>query len=235
VLDPGHGGHDTGAVGAQGLTEKDVVLDLGLRLASLLRERVGVRVLLTRTTDVFVPLADRTAFANRAGADLLVSLHVNGAGKRDAVGFETFFFSREPSDSDARASAQRENLTIQSPGAGRTQDAMLRAMLADMAVTRDMKESSNLAEALLSALDGRLAVQNRGVRSGPFYVLARAAMPAVLVESAFITNPSEERQLRKEAYRQRLAEALCEGLAGYKAHYERRLGLGVTTAPAAGS
>jgi N-acetylmuramoyl-L-alanine amidase len=234
VLDPGHGGHDTGAIGPNGLLEKDVVLDLARRLAGLLRDRLGVRALLTRTEDVFVPLPDRTAFANAAKADFLISLHVNGAGKRGAEGFETFFFSREPSDSDARASAQRENLPLESSGPGSSQDALLRATLADMAVTRDMKESSTLAEEVLAALDALLPVQNRGVRSGPFYVLATAAMPAVLVESAFITNPGEERKLRTEAYRSRLTEALYDGIARYKTRYERRLGR-LATPPGTGS
>jgi N-acetylmuramoyl-L-alanine amidase len=192
-------------------------------------------VLLTRTQDVFVPLPDRTVFANAAKADFLISLHVNGARKRGAEGFETFFFSREPSDSDARASAQRENVPLEASGAGSTQDALLRATLADMAVTRDMKESSTLAEELLAALDGILPVQNRGVRSGPFYVLATAAMPAVLVESAFITNPGEERALRTEAYRARLAEALFDGIARYKIRYDRRVGRLPGTPPGTGS
>jgi len=235
VLDPGHGGHDTGAVGPLGLLEKDVVLDVALRLAELLRTRLAVRVLLTRAEDVFVPLGERTTMANRARADFLLSLHVNGAGRRRAAGFETFFFSREPSDSDARASAQRENLPLEAAAAGdRGQEELLRATLADMAVTRDMKESASLAEAILGALDGLLAVQNRGVKSGPFHVLATAAMPAVLVESAFITNPEEERQLRQDAHRQRIAEALFAGIARYKARYEQRLGMGAP-APEAGS
>jgi N-acetylmuramoyl-L-alanine amidase len=142
------------------------------------------------------------------------------------VGFETFYFTREPSDNDARASAQRENLVIESDGTrGRDQDSLLRITLADMAVTRDMRESSELAELVLTSLDKLLKVENRGVKSGPFYVLATAAMPAILVESAFITNPKEERQLQREAYRQRLAEALYEGIAKYKDRYERRVGI----------
>ncbi len=216
--------------------EKDVVLDVARRLATLLRQRLGVRVILTRTEDVFVPLPERTALANRAKADFLISLHVNGSRKRGAEGFETFFFSREPSDLDARASAQRENLPAESSTpAESTLDALLRATLADMAVSRDMKESSHLAEAVLGALDSLLAVQNRGVKSGPFYVLATAAMPAVLVESAFITNPSEERKLRREAYRQRLAEALLDGISQFKARYARRLGRVPDGAARAGS
>lgn len=227
VLDPGHGGHDTGAVGPTGLMEKDVVLDLALRLRRLLQERLGVRVILTREEDVFVPLQERTAIANRAKADFFISLHVNGAAKRGAVGFETFYFTREPSDNDARASAQRENLVIETDGTrAKDQESLLRITLADMAVTRDMRESSELAELVLGSLDKLLKVENRGVKSGPFYVLATAAMPAILVEGAFITNPKEERKLQREVYRQRVAEALYEGIAKYKARYERRVGTG---------
>jgi N-acetylmuramoyl-L-alanine amidase len=226
VLDPGHGGHDTGAIGPSGLMEKDVVLDLALRLRRLLQERLGLRVLMTRSEDVFVPLPERSAFANRVKADFLVSLHVNAATKRGAVGVETFFFTREPSDNDARASAQRENLVIENSGsAGKDLDSLLKTTLADMAVTRDMKESSNLAEGVLSSLEKILRVENRGVKSGPFYVLATAAMPAVLVESAFITNPGEERKLQRDEYRERIARALFEGIAAYKIRYEQRLGL----------
>jgi N-acetylmuramoyl-L-alanine amidase len=226
VLDPGHGGHDTGAIGPTGLMEKDVVLDLASRLRRLLQDRLGVRVLMTRTEDEFVSLADRSAFANRAKADFLISLHVNAASKRGAVGFETFFFAREPSDNDARASAQRENLVVENNGAaGNDLEALLKTTLADMAVTRDIKESSNLAERLLASLEKILRVDNRGVKSGPFYVLATAAMPAVLVESAFITNPKEERKLQREEHRQRIADALYEGIAAYKVRYEQRLGL----------
>jgi N-acetylmuramoyl-L-alanine amidase len=236
VLDPGHGGHDTGAVGPTGLMEKDVVLDLALRLRRLLQERLGVRVILTRDQDVFVPLQERSAIANRAKADFYVSLHVNGSPKRGAVGFETFYFTREPSDSDARASAQRENLLIERDGtSGKDQESLLRITLADMAVTRDIRESGELAELALSSLDKIMKVENRGVKSGPFYVLATVAMPAVLVESAFITNPKEERKLQQDAYRQRIAEALCEGIGKYKARYERRVGFRGGASTATGS
>jgi N-acetylmuramoyl-L-alanine amidase len=236
VLDPGHGGHDTGAVGPSGLMEKDVVLDLASRLRRLLTTRLGIRVIMTRTEDVFVPLQERTAIANRAKADFFLSLHMNGATTRGAGGFETYYFTREPSDSDARASAQRENLVIESNGtAGKDLESLLKITLADMAVTRDMRESSELAEFVLSSLDTLLKVENRGVKSGPFYVLATAAMPAILVESAFITNPKEERKLQRETYRQRVAEALYTGIAKYKARYERRVGMRTGAAAAAGS
>jgi N-acetylmuramoyl-L-alanine amidase len=216
--------------------EKDVVLDLAWRLRRLLQDRLGLRVIMTRTEDVFVPLQDRITIANRAKADFFLSLHVNGASKRGAVGFETFYFSREPSDNDARASAQRENLVIETDGTrGKDQDSLLRITLADMAVTRDIRESSELAELMLSSLDMLLKVENRGVKSGPFYVLATAAMPAILVESAFITNPKEERKLQREVYRQRVAEALYAGIAKYKLRYERRVGMRGGTSAAAGS
>ena len=232
VLDPGHGGHDTGAIGPSGLMEKDVVLDLALRLRRLLVERLGARVLMTRAEDVFIPLPERTAIANRAKADFFISIHANAATKRNAVGFETYYFTREPSDNDARASAQRENLVIEPDGVrGTDQESLLRITLADMAVTRDMRESGELAELALAALDKLLRVENRGVKSGPFYVLATAAMPAILVESAFITNPREERKLQRTDYRQRVAEALFEGIAKYKVRYERRVGMAGAAAP----
>jgi len=233
VLDPGHGGHDTGAVGPTGLTEKEVVLDLALRLRQLLQSRLGLRVILTRSEDVFVPLPERSALANRVKADFFLSLHLNGSAQRDAVGFETFYYTQEPSDTDARTSVQRENLVFDQAGAtGQSQVALLRSTLADLAVARDMKESSDLAELELASLSQVMRVENRGVKSGPFFVLATVAMPAVLVESAFITNPAEERKLRQDAYRQRLAEALCDGIRAFTARYIRRIGIeGVSAAP----
>jgi N-acetylmuramoyl-L-alanine amidase len=214
--------------------EKDVVLDLALRLRRQLQERLGLHVILTRSEDVFVTLQERSALANRAKADFFISLHINGSSQRDAVGFETYYFSREPSDTDARESAQRENLTIERGGAsGMGVESLLRNTLADLAVTRDIRESSELAELLLASLDWIMRVENRGVKSGPFYVLATAAMPAIRVESAFVTNPAEERKLRRDEYRQRIAEALCEGIGKFMTRYERRLGIrgGASVAP----
>lgn len=231
VIDPGHGGHDTGAIGPGGLREKDVVLDIGLRLRRLLVDRAGVKVILTRQADVFIPLEERTAIANRAKADFFISIHVNAARKRGAVGFETYYFDREPSDSDARASAQRENLVLNLEGVGPRDQDSLRVILSDLAVTRDQKHSGKLAEMLLEALDGILKVENRGVKSGPFFVLARAAMPSVLVETAFITNPREERKLRGEGYKQQVAEALFSGIVKFKDQYEKTVGVGLVRPP----
>lgn len=225
AIDPGHGGRDTGAVGSNGLKEKEAVLDIALRLRRLIQERLGIRVVMTRTEDVFVPLEERTAIANRAKADFFLSIHLNAAPRTRAQGFETYFLSREPSDSEARASAIRENLSVNLAGLKPREEDALRAILWDMANTLYLKESSELAQILLEELDKNLKVSNRGVKSAPFFVLMGAAMPAVLTEVAFISNPREETKLQAEQYKQRVAEALYAGVARFKARYERRLGV----------
>ncbi|MFQ5883108.1 MAG: N-acetylmuramoyl-L-alanine amidase [Candidatus Methylomirabilales bacterium] len=230
ALDPGHGGRDTGAVGPKGLQEKEVVLDIALKLRRLIQERLGIRVVMTRTEDVFVPLEERTAIANRAKADFFISIHVNAAPRSRAQGFETYYLSREPSDSEARASAIRENLSVNMGGLKPKEQEALRAILWDMANSLYIKESSELAEMLLEELDKILKVDNRGVKSAPFFVLMGAAMPAVLVEVAFISNPKEEKKLQRETHKDRVTEALHAGIARFKARYERRLGL--TPSPA---
>ncbi len=232
AIDPGHGGRDTGAVGRKGLQEKEVVLDIALRLRRLIQERLGVRVVMTRTEDVFVPLEERTAIANRAKADFFISIHVNAAPRSKAQGFETYYLSREPSDSVARASAIRENLAVNLGGLKPREQEALRAILWDMANTLYIRESSELARMLLDELDKILKVENRGVKSAPFFVLMGAAMPAVLVEVAFISNGKEEKKLQNERYRNQVAEALYSSVARFKARYERRLGL--TRPPPAG-
>ncbi|MCI0484007.1 MAG: N-acetylmuramoyl-L-alanine amidase [candidate division NC10 bacterium] len=225
VIDPGHGGRDTGAIGPNGLQEKDVVLDIGLRLRRLIQERLRIRVVMTRTEDVFVPLEERTAIANRAKADFFISIHVNAAHRSKAQGFETYFLSREPSDSSARASAIRENLSVNLGGLRPKEEDALRAILWDMANTLYLKESSELAQIFLDELDKILKVDNRGVKSAPFFVLMGAAMPAVLLEVAFISNPQEEKNLQAQGYKDRVAEALYAGIVRFKDRYERRLGL----------
>lgn len=225
VIDPGHGGKDAGAIGPSGVREKDVVLDVGLRLKRLIESIVGVRVIMTRSEDVFIPLEERTAIANRNKADFFISLHVNAAPQSRAVGFETYFLSREPSDRGARASAIRENMVLNLEGVGVDERRSLKSVLWDLAQTFYVRESSELAELLLNELGKILKVDNRGIKSAPFYVLIGAAMPSVLVESAFITNPKEERKLQRDEYRQQVAEALLAGIAKFKARYEKRVGV----------
>ena len=231
AIDAGHGGRDTGAVGRKGLQEKEVVLDIALRLRRLIQERLGIRVVMTRTEDVFVPLEERTAIANRAKADFFISIHVNSAPKSRAQGFEAYYLSREPSDSVARASAIRENLPVNLGGLKPSEQEALKAILWDMANTLYLRESSELAQMLLQELDEILRVNNRGVKSAPFFVLMGAAMPAVLVEVAFISNPKEEKKLQAEAYKNQVADALYAAIARFKQRYERRLGLSPSRRP----
>jgi N-acetylmuramoyl-L-alanine amidase len=225
VIDPGHGGGDPGAIGPSGIKEKDVVLDIGLRLKRLVEERLGMRVVMTRSGDVFIPLEERAAIANRHKADFFISLHLNAAPQSRAVGSETYFLSREPSDKGARASAIRENTVLNLEGIGLKEQEGLKAILWDMAQTFYVRESSELAELLLNELGQIVRVNNRGVKSAPFFVLIGAAMPSVLVEAAFVTNPSEEQRLQREGYRQQIAKALMAGISKFKDRYEKRLGM----------
>lgn len=232
AIDPGHGGRDPGAVGRHGLHEKDVTLDIALRLRRLIQERLGIRVVMTRTEDVFVPLEERTAIANRAKADFFISIHVNAAPKSRAQGFEAYYLSREPSDSIARASAIRENLPVDLGGLQAREQEALQAILWDMANTLYLRESSELAQMLLEEFDTVLKVDNRGVKSAPFFVLMGAAMPAVLLEVAFISNLAEEKKLQTQAYKNQIAQALFKGVVRFKDRYERRLG--VSSSPLSG-
>ncbi|MBI2903611.1 MAG: N-acetylmuramoyl-L-alanine amidase [Candidatus Methylomirabilis oxyfera] len=225
VIDPGHGGRDPGAIGPSGIREKDVVLDIGLRLKRMVEERLGMQVVMTRSGDVFVPLEERAAIANRHKADFFISLHLNAAPHSRAIGSETYFLSREPSDRGARASAVRENTVLNLEGIGLKEQEGLKAILWDMAQTFYVRESSELAELLLNELGHILKVNNRGVKSAPFFVLIGAAMPSVLVEAAFVTNPSEEQRLQREAFRQQIAKALMAGITKFRDRYEKRLGM----------
>ena len=225
VIDPGHGGRDPGAIGPSGIREKDMVLDIGLRLKRMVEEQLGVKVIMTRSGDVFVPLEERAAIANRHKADFFISLHLNAAPHSRTVGSETYFLSREPSDKGARASAIRENTVLNLEGIGLKEQEGLKATLWDMAQTFYVRESSELAELLLNELGQILKVNNRGVKSAPFFVLIGAAMPSVLVEAAFISNPTEEQRLQGEGYRQQITKALMAGIAKFKGRYEKRLGM----------
>ncbi|WP_337287683.1 N-acetylmuramoyl-L-alanine amidase [Candidatus Methylomirabilis sp.] len=225
VIDPGHGGRDPGAIGQSGVKEKDIVLKIGLTLQQLIEENLGMKVIMTRTEDVFVPLESRTMIANQHRADFFISLHVNAAPESRAVGVETYFLSREPSDRGARASAVRENTVLNLEGVGQNAQRGLKTVLWDLTQTFYVRESSELAELLLNELGKSLKMDNRGVKSAPFFVLIGAAMPSVLVEVAFITNAQEEQKLEQETYRQQVAEALLAGIARFKTRYEKRVGL----------
>ncbi len=212
VIDPGHGGHDPGALGA-GVSEAEVVLDVALRLEALLRE-AGLDVVLTRRVDEFVPLEERPAIATREQADLFLSIHANASRNRTARGIETYFlnFSNDP---DAEAVAVRENAATE-----RRMNSLPDIVKA-IALNNKLDESRSFAGLVQRALAQQLAagggkVTDHGVKQAPFVVLIGAAMPSVLVEISFITNTQEGRLLKTPAYRQRIAQALFDGVRGYQ-------------------
>ncbi|MGO9273286.1 MAG: N-acetylmuramoyl-L-alanine amidase [Terriglobia bacterium] len=213
VIDPGHGGHDTGTVGPHGLREKDLVLDVSLRLRKLLEEKAGAEVVMTRSNDTFVPLEERTAIANQKDADLFVSVHANASRDASARGVETYYLNFT-SDPRALEVAARENATSEE-SVHQLQDLVKKIVL-----TEKIKESQAFADDVQHAVYGRLTNAgagqgNRGVKRAPFVVLIGANMPSILAEISFLTNPYDERQLRKPEYRQKIAEALFQGIYQY--------------------
>jgi N-acetylmuramoyl-L-alanine amidase len=210
VIDPGHGGKDPGAVGRNGSAEKDITLKVGLLLKQLLADRLGVQVIMTRDRDVFLELEERTTFANRHNADLFVSIHVNSHGQRGIRGIEVYHFG-EASDPRALAVAARENGTpIENTGVG------WQYLVADLLTSKKMEESLELAwsakQALVSELNAQYEVVDHGVKTGPFYVLRFTAMPSILAEIAFISNPTEERLMQTPAFLKQVAEGIFEGI-----------------------
>src|SRR5215471_16492920 len=224
VLDAGHGGHDPGAQGPTGLQEKDLVLDVTRRVAKLVQERLDVKVRLSRDGDYFVPLRDRTSFANKERADLFVSIHANAHREVASAGVETYFLSSEATDSGARQVAALENSVVQlekTPARSSRFDAV-KAILWDLAQSEFQLESSRLAEVVQDSMTQSLRIPNRGVKQAGFYVLGGAAMPAVLIEIGFVTNPKEERKLKDTKYRDEIARAIFAGLAEYKRNWDQR-------------
>jgi N-acetylmuramoyl-L-alanine amidase len=225
VLDAGHGGHDTGAIGPGGLQEKDLVLDVTRRVARLLEEKLDVKVLLSRDADQFVTLRDRTTHANRERADLFVSIHANAHRETASAGVETYFLSSEATDGTARQVAALENSVVQLEKAPARPSGRLdavKAILWDLAQSEFQQESSRLAEVVQDSMTQSLRIPNRGVKQAGFYVLGGAAMPAILIEIGFVTNPKEERRLKETKYRDEIARAILAGLAEYKKRYDLR-------------
>lgn len=216
VIDPGHGGDDTGAVGPTGVQEKDVVLRLALMVAQELGGYPGYKVLLTRDSDVFIPLAERPEFANRHGADLFISIHANAAPKKDARGVETYFLSFEATDDDARKLAEFENNSVGAAGDAEAPDDVLGDIISDMVRTASHHESARLAEVLHERVLEFTGREDRGVKQAPFRVLVGAIMPAVLVEVGFISNAQEEKGLSSGKDQGRMAVSIAEGVAGFR-------------------
>jgi N-acetylmuramoyl-L-alanine amidase len=214
VIDPGHGGHDPGAA-SRGFTEAELVLDVALRLEKLFSKVAGTDVVLTRRTDTYVPLGERTAIANREEADLFLSIHANASSNTRAQGVETYVLNFAQNLS-AAAVAARENAA-----SGQTM-AALPELLKTIALNNKADESRDLASYVQRAMIAKLRGSNRaikdlGVKQAPFMVLIGAAMPSVLAEVSFITNPAELKLLRQPAYRQRIADALFTAIQTYQA------------------
>jgi len=223
VIDPGHGGSETGAIGRGGLTEKEVVLDIANRLRDLLQANLGLHVELTREADIDKALEERTAHANWLKADVFISIHANAYRGSGVRGAETFFLSDRASDDDARRLAAMENdaLELGRPAAG---DSGLQMLLWDMAQTAHLQESSQLADMIQQQLNQLSGTSDRGIKQAPFRVLRGANMPAVLVEVGFISNPDEERLLADPRHRQRIAESLSESINRYRRRQASLLG-----------
>jgi N-acetylmuramoyl-L-alanine amidase len=223
VLDPGHGGDDHGASGANGLLEKDLVLDVTRRVATRLREG-GLRVVTTRGEDRAVGLDERSRVANEARGDLFVSIHANAATSGRARGIETYFASLEASDDDAGRLAALENEAFGAAGLGPAEDGdPLAAILGDMMATEHLRDSQEFARLAQKRLAG--GERSRGVKQAPFVVLMGVRMPAALVEVGFLTNLEEARTLTGEEQRERIAEALAEAVREFGRRYDARRGL----------
>ncbi|MBS1801247.1 MAG: N-acetylmuramoyl-L-alanine amidase [Acidobacteria bacterium] len=214
VIDAGHGGHDSGTIGVNGLEEKEVVLDVALRLGRLLHDRLGAEIIYTRSDDTFIPLETRTAIANKAQADLFLSIHANSSSDPSARGVETYYlnFTSQP---DALEVAAREN-AVSDQSIHQLSDLVKKIALKEK-IDESREFASDVESSLYAGLQhGNAGLKNRGVKKAPFVVLIGANMPSILAEISFITNPKDAEQLRQSEYRQRVAESLYKGVAKYQ-------------------
>lgn len=214
VIDAGHGGKDPGAVGHSSL-EKDVTLQIAKKLAMALRKDLGCKVLLTRSDDRYLKLHSRTAYANKVGADLFISLHANASTNRNAYGLETYYLNLSKNDQAAAVAARENGTSLEDVG-------NLEAILFDLMANAKINESSRLAAEIQHAMVKYLSpkfsrIKDLGVRQGPFHVLLGATMPSVLVETAFISNEREEKRLNSDDYQKKVAQAIVRGVKDYSA------------------
>ncbi|MBI3753190.1 MAG: N-acetylmuramoyl-L-alanine amidase [Deltaproteobacteria bacterium] len=226
VIDPGHGGEDTGAIGPSGVKEKDINLEIAKKLEKLILQKMDVKVILTRTDDTFIPLEQRSAIANKSKADLFISIHANAAYRKGASGVETYFLSFDATDEDAKRAADFENAIVSI--SNKKQDNKnaddLKSILMDMAQTEFLNESSQLAEIIQENLCQTMRRKNRGIKQAPFIVLAGAAMPAVLVEVGFISNAKEEKRLALPQTQEIIAAAIFKGIIKFEDILRSKMG-----------
>lgn len=220
VIDPGHGGHDPGAVGPKKLYEKDVVLDIALKLKEILMKDPLNEVFLTREKDVFIPLEERTVIANRKNADFFVSIHANASPKSTAKGIETYLLNWTDDEEAMRVAARENAISLKRMKAMQRQMDVVEIIKSDLMRENKRDESIKLAnyiqKSLVTNLDTRYQhIVDLGVKQALFYVLFGAKMPSVLVEVSFISNPQEEFLLSKDSYRSDIARAIADGLTTY--------------------
>ena len=221
VIDHGHGGRDPGAIGPTGLKEKTVTLAVARKTAAILREKLGVKVLLTREGDAALELDDRTVMANAAGADLFVSIHANSSKNRRAAGSEAYFLSPARS-ADELETAARENMIANLSEDPAEND--IAYIMSDMQSAQKINESALLARTVQAAMARKLYLaappRGKAVKQAMFYVLWRATMPSILVETDFISNPRQEKLMRDERYLDAMAESIARGIMDYSASYQ---------------
>jgi N-acetylmuramoyl-L-alanine amidase len=214
VIDPGHGGHDTGTIGPHGLLEKDLCLDVALRLGKMIQQKLpGAEVVYTRQDDTFIPLEERTRIANDAKADLFISIHANSSHDETARGVETYYLNFSTSDESMEVAARENALSQES-----IHD--LQDVIKKIARNDKIEESKELAGDVQESLAHRLetvspSVRDRGVKQAPFIVLIGADMPSILAEISFVSNPTDEKLLKNVTQRQRIADGLYRGIASY--------------------
>jgi len=220
VIDAGHGGHDPGAIGPHKLFEKDVVLDIALRLKKILDSQPNLEVFLTRDNDVFIPLEERTAIANSKNADLFVSIHANASPRRDAKGIETYLLNWSNDEEALKVAARENQISLKQMKKMKRGKDVLDIMLGDLSRELKRDESLKLANYIQLSMVGSMNRDYRhivdlGVKQALFYVLLGAQMPSALVEVSFISNPAEEKLLSAENYRDSLARSIAGGIAKY--------------------
>jgi N-acetylmuramoyl-L-alanine amidase len=217
VIDPGHGGKDPGAIGPKGLMEKDVVLAIAKKIGEILREKYNIEVILTRDRDVFIPLEERTAIANSKNADLFISIHTNASPKRRVKGIETYILNWTTDEESMRVAARENAISFSKMQKAQSE---LQMILQDLARDNKKDESMRLAHNVQGSMVDILKqdyneIVDLGVKQALFYVLVGADMPSILIEAFFISNYEEEKLLSQTSYREKIAEAIANGIKGY--------------------
>jgi N-acetylmuramoyl-L-alanine amidase len=222
-IDPGHGGIDLGAVGANSELEKDLTLQIALKLKKIIEKNLDSEIILTRYYDEFIPLDLRASIANHNRAAVFVSIHVNSHMDKKAAGIETFFLSTLPTDKEAERVAAFENSVIRFESGGKEKYEDLQRILIDMFETEIQHESAMLAEHIQLELSKKINTRNRGVRQAPFYVLAGTQMPAVMVEVGFISNSKEAGKLCTAVHQEKIAKSIFNSLLQFRDSQKARL------------